>query len=89
MEEKLRFVFEYQQHERTMTELCERYGIARETGYVWLRRYQALGWEGLREKSRARQGHKNQTAEEIEHRAAMVRVRRPVRSHRPWRHKNS
>jgi len=66
MEEKLRFVFEYQQHERTMTELCERYGIARETGYVWLRRYQAVGWEGLREKSRARQGHKNQTAEEIE-----------------------
>src|SRR5689334_6974165 len=66
MEEKLRFVFEYQQHERTMTELCERYGIARETGYVWLRRYQAVGLEGLREKSRARQGHKNQTPEEIE-----------------------
>jgi transposase InsO family protein len=66
MEEKLRFVFEYQQHERTMTELCERYGIARETGYVWLRRYQAVGWEGLREKSRARQGHKNQMPEEIE-----------------------
>jgi transposase InsO family protein len=66
MEEKLRFVFEYQQQERTMTELCERYGIARETGYVWLRRYQAVGLEGLREKSRARQGHKNQTAAEIE-----------------------
>lgn len=66
MEEKLRFVFEYQQQERTMTELCQRYGIARETGYVWLRRYQAVGLEGLREKSRARQGHKNQTAEEIE-----------------------
>ena len=35
MEEKLRFVFEYQQHERSMTELCQRYEIARETGYVW------------------------------------------------------
>jgi transposase InsO family protein len=43
MEEKLRFIFEYEQHERTMVELCQRYGIARETGYVWVRRYQALG----------------------------------------------
>ena len=66
MEEKLKFVFEYQQRERTMTELCERYGIARETGYVWLRRYQAIGLEGLREKSRAAERHSNQTAAEIE-----------------------
>src|ERR1700742_319466 len=66
MEEKLRFVFEYQQRERTMTELCERYGIARETGYVWLRRYQAVGLEGLREKSRSAERHSNQTSEELE-----------------------
>jgi transposase-like protein len=66
MEEKLRFVFEYQQRERTMTELCARYGITRETGYVWVRRYQAVGWEGLVEKSRARQRHQNQTDEAIE-----------------------
>jgi transposase InsO family protein len=66
MEEKLRFVFEYQQRERSMTELCARYGIARETGYVWLRRYQAVGLEGLMERSRARPRHENQTAEEIE-----------------------
>jgi len=32
MEEKVRFVLEYEQDERTMTELCEVYGIARETG---------------------------------------------------------
>src|SRR5260221_298723 len=66
MEEKLKFVFEYQQRERTMTELCQRYGIARETGYVWLRRYQEAGVEGLREKSRGAQRHKNQTGAEIE-----------------------
>jgi len=66
MEEKLKFVFEYQQHEQTMTELCQRYEIARETGYVWLRRYQVQGLEGLREQSRAAQRHNNQTAEEIE-----------------------
>jgi len=66
MEEKLRFVFEYQQRQRTMTELCQRYEISRETGYVWLRRYKAVGLEGLREKSRATQRHGNQTSAEIE-----------------------
>jgi transposase InsO family protein len=66
MEEKLRFIVEYEQRERTMTELCERYQIARETGYVWVRRYRAIGLEGLLERSRARQGQENQTPKDIE-----------------------
>jgi transposase InsO family protein len=66
MEEKLRFILEYEQRERTMTELCQRYQIARETGYVWVRRYREIGLEGLLEQSRARQRHENQTAEDIE-----------------------
>ncbi len=66
MEEKLRFVFEYDLGERTMTELCQRYGISRETGYVWLRRYRAAGVAGLVERNRAAQRHPNQTPEEIE-----------------------
>jgi transposase InsO family protein len=66
MEEKLRFIVEYEQRERTMTELCQRYEIARETGYVWVRRYREIGLEGLLEQSRARRRHENQTAEEIE-----------------------
>jgi transposase InsO family protein len=73
MEEKLRFVFEYQQGHRSMTELCQGYEIARETGYVWLRRYQAAGLEGLVEKSRARPRHENQTAEEIEEKVLELR----------------
>jgi putative transposase len=35
MEEKLRFVFAYEQHEETMRELCQSFGISRETGYLW------------------------------------------------------
>ena len=66
MQEKLRFVFEYEQGERSMSELCERYGIARETGYVWLRRYEEKGPEGLVERSRATLRHGNQTPEESE-----------------------
>jgi transposase InsO family protein len=66
MEEKARFVLEYQQDVCTMTELCQRYGIARETGYVWLRRYQQTGLEGLRELPRAPYQPANQTPKEIE-----------------------
>jgi transposase InsO family protein len=66
MEEKLRFVFDYERDEQNMTELCQRYGIARETGYLWLRRYRAAGLAGLVERSRAAERHRNQTPEPIE-----------------------
>jgi len=66
MEEKLRFVFDDERDEPTMTELCQRYGIARETGYVWLRRYRQSGIAGLKERERAAERHPNQTPAEIE-----------------------
>jgi hypothetical protein len=52
--------------EQTMTELCQRYQISRETGYVWLRRYRAAGVVGLCERDRAAFRHPNQTPAEIE-----------------------
>ena len=66
MEEKVRFVVEYEQDERSMTELCEAYGIARETGYVWLRRYRERGLSGLVERNRTALRHGNQTPKETE-----------------------
>src|SRR5271165_1375599 len=66
MEEKLRFVFEYERDEQTMTELCQSFGIARETGYVWLRRYRQVGVAGLVELKRAALRHPNQTPTEME-----------------------
>ena len=47
MEEKMKFVVEYELGEHSMSELCQRYQISRETGYVWLRRYRQAGLEGL------------------------------------------
>jgi transposase InsO family protein len=79
MEEKLRFVFEYQQHERTMKELCHRYEISRETGYVWLRRYREAGVGGLVELSRAAVRYPNQTSAEIEEKVLELRE-----AHRRW-----
>ena len=66
MEEKLRFVFEYDTGNHTMTELCQRYEISRETGYVWLRRYREAGVPGLVARSRAAHRHSNQMPEELE-----------------------
>ena len=66
MEQKLRFVFEYERGEHSVTELCQQHGISRETGYVWLRRYRAYGLAGLVPRSRAAQRRPNQTPEDIE-----------------------
>ncbi len=73
MEEKLRFVFEYERDEQTMTELCQSFGVTRETGYVWLRRYREGGVEGLVELNRAAERHPNQTPAEIEQRVLELR----------------
>jgi len=66
MERKLRFIFEYDLGKWSMTELCERYEITRETGYVRLRRYRETGVSGLLEHSRAARRHANRTPEDIE-----------------------
>src|SRR5258708_11172265 len=68
MEEKLRFIFEHELRERSMTELCERYEITRQTGYMWLRRHREAGAARLLEQSRAAHRHHNQMPEEIEQR---------------------
>jgi len=73
MEEKLRFVYEYERDEETMRELCSRHGISRETGYVWLRRYRAQGARGLVEQDRAPRHHRNQSPPEIEQAVLEVR----------------
>src|SRR5579859_3807781 len=73
MEEKLRFILEYEGGEESMKELCQRYEISRETGYVTLRRYRASGLSGLLAQSHAAQRHHNQTAEEIEEKVLELR----------------
>jgi putative transposase len=49
----------------SMTELCARYGISRNTGYKWLLRYQLDGPLGLEDHSRAPRSCPHQTAPDI------------------------
>ena len=56
MKERMRFIADAERGLYGMSELCERYGISRRTGYKWLDRYAALGPTGLVERSRAPPG---------------------------------
>ena len=62
-----------------MTELWQCYGIARETGYVWLRRYRERGLAGLVELNRAALRHGKQTPAETEQ--AVLELRQ---AHQRW-----
>src|SRR6202162_2417826 len=79
MDARTRFVLERERGQYTMTELCEIYDIARETGYYWLRRYQQGGLEALQDLNRAPERHPNQTPEQIEE--AVLKLRR---AHMRW-----
>jgi transposase len=53
MDEKMSFIVGRLKGDLTMTELCEQFGISRDTGYELWRRYQAQGPTGLKPLSRA------------------------------------
>jgi len=53
LDERVRFVMAALAGEVSMTGLCLTHGISRETGYKWLARYHAAGWDGLKDQSRA------------------------------------
>ncbi len=74
MDQKLEFLSECLRGIEPMTAVCARYGISRETGYKWRRRYRELGPAGLEERSRAPLDHGRRTPEAIS--AAIVELRR-------------
>ena len=38
MEERLKFILEYQEGEESFADLCRRYEVSRKTGYKWVKR---------------------------------------------------
>ena len=51
--ERLRFVAQAQEGLYSHAELCERFGVSRQTGYTTLSRYDELGVDGLKDRSHA------------------------------------
>jgi putative transposase len=79
MEERARFIADYQVALYTMIELCTRYGISRKTGYKWLARFAEAGRQGLQERSRAPHTCPHRIAEDV---AALLCTAR--RQHPSW-----
>jgi putative transposase len=52
MNERLRFIADYQRELFSVSELCDRYRVSRKTGYKWIERYEAEGPRGLHDVSR-------------------------------------
>lgn len=53
MDQRKEFIDEWLKDERTFTDLCLRFGIARKTGYACVERFQEAGRAGLEARSRA------------------------------------
>jgi transposase InsO family protein len=51
-EQRFQFVLQASRRERTLIELCREFGISRQTGYLWWKRFQQDGLAGVQEHSR-------------------------------------
>ena len=52
MDQKIRFIADYQRRFFSLSELCARSNISRKTAYKWIERYEADGPSGLQDRSR-------------------------------------
>jgi transposase InsO family protein len=77
MDQKMQFLADCLRQRHSMTELCERYGISRKTGYKWIDRYLHSGPEGLGDRSRRPEHSPNATAPEVVQALLEQRQRHP------------
>lgn len=61
-----------------VAEACRRHGISRQTGYKWIRRYEALGVAGLEDISRAPRSIPHRTPGDLEEAIVQLRERYPT-----------
>ena len=73
MDQKIRFITDFQRQLFPFSELCGRFGISRKTGYKWIERYADEGPQGLHDLSRRPRSCPHQTPSGIV--AALVQAR--------------
>jgi len=79
MDERMKFLGMYLEHEWDMASLCRHFGISRKTGYKWISRYIEEGPVGLTDHSRAPLSHRFAVADPIIE--AIIKARR---DHPTW-----
>jgi len=57
MDQKLLFIADHLREVTTFSDLCDRFGISRKTGYKWVARYRELGLGGLQDQCRRPHDH--------------------------------
>jgi transposase InsO family protein len=72
--ERMKFVLEVQQGDRTVAQACRVAGVSRKTGYKWLARFEAGGVPALQDRSRAPRTHPHAVPLEIQ--AMLLEARR-------------
>ena len=77
MDQRLAFIAAALRDEAPMTVLCAAFGISRNTGYKWLRRFHGQGPPGLEDRSRAPHAHGRRMAPEIAEAILALRGERP------------
>jgi len=79
MQQRERFIADYRLGLYTMTELCQRYSVSRNTGYETLRRWEEGGRAALHDRSRAPHHCPHRIAEDVAERICAAR-----RAHPDW-----
>jgi putative transposase len=78
MDQRTQFIADHLRATQTITELCDRYGVSRKTGYKWIDRYLRRGPAGLENHSRRPHRAPNQTADDIVAAILEARQRHPA-----------
>src|SRR5258708_1918861 len=76
-EQRAQFVVAVGRKEKAFIQICKDFSISRPTGYLWWKRYQAEGVDGLQEKSRKPHQSPGKTKPEVEERVVELRTHRP------------
>ena len=61
----------------SMSELCDRAGVSRKTGYKWKQRFEAEGWAGLNDRMPVAHHLPHRTALEVERELVALKHERP------------
>ena len=64
--QRQQFYRDYASGQWSMSELCDRFGISRPTGYQWVDRIEEEGLKAVADRSRAPERHPNRTPEHVE-----------------------
>ena len=76
--EQIRFIERWQTGGVSFVDLCRQFGISSKTGYKRVWRFEAYGWEGLGDRSRAPHSHPNRTSHAVAERLTTARREHPT-----------